>query len=183
MKEARIYLTGFMTSGKSTIGPILANVLGLDFYDLDQEIEKQEKRTIVQIFEENGEEYFREVENKTLKTFAKEKGVVVSLGGGTILQPCNYELLKRTGKIVYLRVSSKTLYKRLKNKIDRPLFRDMVLNEKNEDEFLKKIEEMLEKRKKFYEKADIIIDSEDKPLGLTVDKLVKEIKKYYYEKN
>ncbi len=183
MKEARIYLTGFMTSGKSTIGPILANVLGLNFYDLDKEIQEEEKMTIVQIFEEKGEDYFRDLENRILTRLTEEKGVIISLGGGTIIQSRNYNLLKRTGKIVYLRVSTHTLYKRLKNKIDRPLFRDMVLNEENEDEFVTRIEEMLETRKKYYENADIVVDSEENPLGITVDKLAKEIKKLYYEKN
>ena len=67
MDDIRIYLTGFMTSGKSTIGPILANVLGLEFVDLDTVIEAQESKTIVQIFETEGEEYFRNIETKCLQ--------------------------------------------------------------------------------------------------------------------
>ncbi|MFA3783750.1 shikimate kinase [Melioribacteraceae bacterium 4301-Me] len=183
IKEAKIYLTGFMTSGKSTIGPILANVLGLNFYDLDKEIERIENRTIVEIFQQKGEKYFRDLESRILSKLAMEKGVVISLGGGTIISPHNFVLMKKTGTIVYLRVSTETLYKRLKNKIDRPLFRDLVLSEKNEKEFLRRIEEVLNNRKKFYEQADIIIDSEDRPIGITVDELAKAIKESYNEKN
>ena len=127
MNNVRIYLTGFMTSGKSTIGPILANVLGMGFYDLDKEIEKAEGSTVVEIFEKKGEAYFRQVEKNLLENFSKQNNIIVSLGGGTITNIDNLNLLKRTGKIIYLKVSIDVLYKRLKNKTDRPLFRDMVL--------------------------------------------------------
>jgi len=171
----RIYLTGFMTSGKSTIGPILANVLGYDFYDLDREIENIEKLTVVEIFEKHGEHYFREAESKILNELAKKDNLVISLGGGTIVNKNNFDMMKRTGKIIYLKVSPETLYKRLRHKTDRPIFKDLVLNNKNEKEFMKRISELMEKRKHFYELSDIIIDTEITPLGKTIDRIAKKI--------
>lgn len=171
----RIYLTGFMTSGKSTIGPILANVLGYDFYDLDREIENLEKLSVIEIFEKHGEQYFRDAESKILNELAKKDNLVISLGGGTIVNKKNLDMMKRTGKIIYLKVSPETLYKRLKHKTDRPIFKDLVLNNKNEKEFMKRISELMEKRKEFYELSDIIIDTELTPLGKTIDRIAKKI--------
>ncbi|MCX7876690.1 MAG: shikimate kinase [Melioribacteraceae bacterium] len=179
----KIFLTGFMTSGKSTIGPILANVLGYDFYDLDREIEQNEKLTVVEIFEKFGEQYFREAESKILNELVKKDNLVISLGGGTIVNQNNYEMMKRSGKIIYLKVSPSTLYKRLKHKTDRPIFKDLVLNNKNETEFIKRITELMEKRKHYYEMADIIIDTELSPLGKTIDKIAKKIFYLTNEKN
>jgi len=183
MAEKRIYLTGFMTSGKSTIGPILANVLGMEFFDLDKVIEENEGNSIVEIFEKKGEAYFREIELETLKRLSVREKVVISLGGGTLTDRSNLELLKSTGKIIYLKVSPNNLYKRLKNKIDRPLFRDLVLGEKSEEDFLEKIKELLEKRRVYYEKADLIIDTDLQPLGKTVDQIAKRILVMFNEKN
>ncbi len=183
MSNRLVYLTGFMTSGKSTIGPILANVLGLEFYDLDKEIEEEEKQTIVEIFEKHGENYFRELESKVLERISESKSAVISLGGGTITNKKNFDLLKKTGKIIYLKASPDNLYKRLKNKIDRPLFKDMVLDENSEEDFLHRINEMLEKRREYYEKADFIIETDSQPLGKTIDKLAKKINEFFDEKD
>ncbi|MFH1194177.1 MAG: shikimate kinase [bacterium] len=179
----RIYLCGFMTSGKSTIGPILANVLGWDFYDLDKVIEENEKKTIVRIFEDSGEEYFRQIESETLNRFTKKKNVVIALGGGTIACPKNLETMKMTGKIIYLKASPEIIYERIKNKIDRPLFRDLVLKENSKVEFILRITELMEKREPFYAQADLVIDSDRHKLGITVDRLVKQITTLLHEKN
>ncbi|MEW6196335.1 MAG: shikimate kinase [Bacteroidota bacterium] len=183
MQEIKIFLTGFMTSGKSTIGPILANVLGLNFYDLDKEIEREENCTIVEIFDKKGESYFRQIENQVLKKLIEEKGVVISLGGGTITDKYNLDLMKQNGKIIYLKVSPKNLYKRLKNKIDRPLFRDLVLGENKEEDFINKIQDLLDKRKNYYEKADLIINTDYTPIGITVDRIAKKLSGMFNEKN
>lgn len=179
----RIYLTGFMTSGKSTIGPILANVMGLDFYDLDEQIEKKEERKVVTIFEESGEQYFRDLESTVLNEIALRDNIVIALGGGTIVNPVNFEMMKKSGKVIYLKVSPETLYNRLKHKTDRPIFKDLVLREKNEKEFLARINELLEKRKNVYEKADLIIDTEVTQFGRTIDRIAKKITHLFNEKN
>ena len=172
-----------MTSGKSTIGPILANVLGWDFYDLDRVIEKAECKSIVEIFEASGEDYFRKIENEQLKELAQQEKVVISLGGGTMANNENLSIIKSTGKVVYLKVSPEALYKRLKYKIDRPLLRDLVLSENSEGEFVSKIEDILTKREKYYNEADIIINTDVSSVGITVDKLAKKIKSMLNEKN
>jgi len=105
----RVYLTGFMTSGKSTVGPILANVLGWEFKDLDRVIEEQENKTVVEIFESNGEDYFRDLEHELLNKFSNEKKLILSLGGGTIAFDRNLKVLKNSGKIVYLKSSSEMI--------------------------------------------------------------------------
>ena len=178
-----IYLTGFMTSGKSTIGPILANVMGWDFYDLDREIEKLENKTVVEIFEAKGEKYFREKETEALTSLSELKNIVVSLGGGTIANENNLAIMKNTGKIIYLKVSIEVLYRRLRNKIDRPLFRELTLGQSPEEDYKKKIEELLKLRMGYYEKADLIISTETTRIGITVDLIAKKAKKLLYEKN
>ncbi len=177
----RFYITGFMTSGKSTIGPILANVLGWDFFDLDKSIETEYGKTIVEIFNEFGEEKFREIENKFLERYSKLDKVIIALGGGTIASEKNIKLMKETGKIIYLRATPEMIYKRIKNKIDRPLFRDLVLGESKPEDFINRINGLLEERKKYYNTADIVLDTDDKPIGITVDKLAKLVKRYIYE--
>ena len=182
-KKKIIYLTGFMTSGKSTIGPILGNVLGWEFYDLDKVIEKKENKKVVDIFEIYGEEYFRKIEHDTLYELSLSSNVVIALGGGTISQKGNLEIIKNSGILVYLKVSPGILYKRLKNKIDRPLFRELVLGEKSEDEFLNKIDGLLKKREDDYKQADLVINTDQTRIGVTVDKIAKQIKSLFNEKS
>jgi len=179
----RIYITGFMTSGKSTIGPILANVLGMEFFDLDKEIEKEEDQAIIDIFDQKGETYFRETEWRALKRLSEKSDIVISLGGGTIIQDNNFMLLKSTGKIIYLKVSPEILYMRLKNKINRPLFKDLVMGDRPKEDFIGRINEILDKRSNYYEQADLIIEPEEQPFGLIVDKLARNILKLFNEKN
>lgn len=179
----RIFLCGFMTSGKSTIGPILANVLGWDFYDLDKVIEQKENKTVVKIFEDSGEDYFRRIESEALFELTKQPNTVIALGGGTIANPINLDVMQRTGKIVYLKVSPEIIYERIKNKIDRPLFRELVLKENSREDFIQKISDLMNIREPYYEKADLIIDTDKFKLGITVDMLVKQITTLLHEKN
>ncbi|HET56805.1 MAG TPA: shikimate kinase [Ignavibacteria bacterium] len=182
-KKNIIYLTGFMASGKSTIGPILGNVLGWEFYDLDKVIEKKENKKVVDIFEMHGEEYFRKIEHEALFELSLSANVVIALGGGTISQKRNLEIIKNSGILVYLKATPGILYKRLKNKIDRPLFKELVLGEKSEDEFLEKIDGLLKKREDDYEQADLVINTDQTRIGVTVDKIAKQIKSLLNEKS
>jgi shikimate kinase len=182
-KSERIYLTGFMTSGKSTIGPITANVLGWDFFDLDSVIEDNEKTTIVNIFEKKGEQYFRDLETKTLKELSDKKNVVISLGGGTINSQENFSVIRETGLLVYLKVSPEVLYRRLKNKLNRPLFRDLVLEKRPKKDFIERIQRILDEREVYYNQADLIINTDLTRIGITVDKLANKIKKMIDEKS
>ena len=179
----RIYLTGFMTSGKSTIGPILANVLGWEFKDLDRVIEELEGHSVVDIFKEKGENYFRDKEHSFLQKFSTSNKLILSLGGGTIAFERNLELLKNSGKIVYLKSSPEMIYKRIKNKIDRPIFRDLVLSENSKPEdFIERINKFLKEREPYYLASDICIDTDQTSIGITVDKLAKILTRVINEK-
>jgi len=169
----RIYLTGFMGSGKSTIGPILANTLGWDFFDLDTIIEKKEFMKVSKIFEGKGEDYFRKTESDTLIELSNKENAVIALGGGTITLKSNIDVLKKTGKTIYLKLSPESAYYRLRYKRDRPvLMRDGIIN-LSKAEFIKQISQLIEKRKEYYEQADLIIDADKYSLGKTVDMIVK----------
>ena len=172
-----------MTSGKSTIGPILANSLGWNYYDLDREIEAANGKTVVKIFETEGEEYFRRQETLKLTELSQKENLIIALGGGTIINENNFKIIKSTGKLVYLKVAPEVIYKRIKHKLDRPLFKDLVLNEKPEAEFLKRIKDILAERNSLYESADIIIDTDKQRIGLTIDDLVKKIYRMLNEEN
>jgi shikimate kinase len=181
VKINKIYLAGFMASGKSTIGPILANVLGWDYYDLDCEIEKKEEKRIVDIFEKHGEEYFRRSESNVLRTLSKRNKIVVSLGGGTMAREENLKIMKSTGKIIYLDTSPDEVYNRLKHKTDRPLVRDIVLSNGSKEEFMKRINKLLSEREPFYSQADIRINTDATDVGHTVEQIKKRIIKYIDE--
>ena len=179
----RIYLTGFMTSGKSTLGRILANVLGWNFYDLDREIESDESKRITEIFELKGEPYFRDIETKKLKILSLEKNVIISLGGGTIVNEENVNFIVKNGKLIYLKVEPEIIYTRIKKKTDRPLFKDFVLAENSKEDFINKIKTMLGEREKYYKKADLVFDVDNSPIGITVDRLAKIINRVLIAEN
>ena len=121
------YLIGMMGSGKSSVGKLLANKLQFSIIDIDKEIEKNEKLSIKEIFEEKGENYFREIESKYL--LRKRNSAVVSCGGGIILNKKNREFLKTSGYTIYLKSSIPTLEKRLLNENGRPLLSNDNLKE------------------------------------------------------
>jgi len=177
MSKKIFYLTGFMASGKSTIGPILANTLGWAFFDIDKEIEKSEKKKITQIFASKGEDYFRQQESKILKKLSKGKYLIVSLGGGTLKSLENRKVINETGKLIYLRSSADVSYRRLKFKKDRPFLLTENDEQPSEELMMEKIEKLLKERKKYYEKADYIFDTDYDLIGITVDKIAKTIQK------
>jgi shikimate kinase len=172
-----IYLTGFMGSGKSTIGPILANTLGWDFFDLDKLIENKAGKKIREIFDQEGENYFRKLETETLKEISESHNIIISLGGGAIANKENLEILKKTGKIIYLKVSLDTVYHRLRYKKDRPALTKNDSESLNKEEMTNRIKELMNARAKYYEQADCTIDTDKISLGKTVDKIVKIISK------
>jgi shikimate kinase len=179
----RIYLTGFMTSGKSTLGRILANVLGWNFYDLDQEIELDESKRVTEIFETMGEAYFRDIEAKKLIKLSQEKKVVISLGGGTIASDNNVKFITQNGRLIFLKVEPEIIYTRIKKKTDRPLFKEFVLAENTKEDFIEKIKSMLDEREQYYKKADLVFNVDNSPIGTTVDKLAKIVNRIIVTEN
>lgn len=152
MNAMRIFLIGFMGSGKSHTGRRLAAALGYLFQDLDDWIAKQAQRSIPQIFEQDGELGFRKIEQAALHDMAAFEQVVVACGGGT---PCffdNMSWMNQNGTTVFLQTPVEILLKRLqKGKHQRPLLKD-----KTEDALLDFIQQKLNERLPYYEKASII---------------------------
>ncbi len=181
MKNKLVYLTGFMGSGKSTVGPILANTLGWNFYDLDHVIEKKTEQKIRAIFDEKGEEYFRKLETETLIEISKDNEVIISLGGGTIVSDINLKILKSHGTIIFLESSFDSIYKRLRYKRDRPILMASNEDEVKRDEFINRISKIYSERKKYYEQADITVNTDKISVGETVDKITKIINKLFSE--
>lgn len=177
MKKNIYYLTGFMASGKSTIGPILANTLGWQFYDLDREIEKQESKRVVEIFNKSGEQYFRKKENEVLIQLSVNNNVIISLGGGTIANDENLWFIKKTGKLIFLHSSAEVVFNRLKHKRDRPALFPEIEEEDSGQKLLEKIKSLYEKRKKYYLQADFKVETEFNNVGKTVDLIAKFIEK------
>ncbi|GJG27900.1 shikimate kinase [Segatella baroniae B14] len=143
-----------MGAGKTTVGKALAEDLGLTFYDLDWYIENRMRKTIKQIFDESGEEGFRKIEHNMLHEVAEFENVIISCGGGT---PCffdNMDYMNEQGETLYLKASPEVLYGHLRmGKSVRPL----LLN-KTPEEVKVFIQEQLQKREPFYNKAKHILD-------------------------
>ncbi len=118
--DPSIYLVGPMGSGKSTVGRSLARRLRADFIDLDREIEERAGKSISQLFECDGQKYFRDYEASVLKELASKSGLVVATGGGTILRQANRQCM-RNGVVVYLHATVEQQYERIKNSTHRPL--------------------------------------------------------------
>jgi shikimate kinase len=175
-KKTRVYLTGFMASGKSTIGPILANTIGYHFVDVDALIEARERRKITEIFRTDGESYFRTVEYAIISEVAAQSLVVVSLGGGTITRQENIDLMKRSGLLVYLKATPENLFRRLRSKRNRPLLQDVDGSILPEDKLKERISALMTNREQFYTQADIVVLTDDKSVGRTVDEIVRKLR-------
>ncbi|MBM4169457.1 MAG: shikimate kinase [Ignavibacteria bacterium] len=171
-----VFLAGFMGSGKSTIGPILANTLGFDFVDIDVAIEKRVGKSIVQIFAEDGEASFRTVEREILKGLVNQTECVISLGGGTLANEENLDLLRQNGVIVYLHLTPQTIFQRVRHKMHRPLLRGEDGSMLSVAELQEKIERLLKAREQFYQRAHIIVSTDEKRVGITVDEIVKRLR-------
>jgi shikimate kinase len=155
-----IVLTGFMGSGKSSVGHALASLLGWHFVDLDCEIEQAEKRKIREIFRDDGEPRFREIERNVLRSVLgdSQRPMVLAAGGGTYVQARNTELLRAAqATVIFLEASTKTLLQRCCSEgadpieVIRPLARDR-------DAFVRLYEERLP----FYRTADLTVNSDNK---------------------
>jgi len=156
----RIFLIGFMGSGKTTIGKILAQRLDWSFVDMDVFIEKKYFKTIAQLFDEKGENGFREIEHQALLEVAEFEHTVISTGGGTPFFFNNMEIMTTKGLCIYLQLSVDELAIRLQSaKIERPLIR-----EKTAEELYDYIVKTLHKREPFYKKASLSIDCNTKSI-------------------
>lgn len=163
-----IVLTGFMGTGKTEVGRLLARKLGYKFIDADSVIEEDQKMSITEIFKRFGEPYFRDIESKVIKRLSEMEGVVISTGGGAVLRQENMDNLRKNGIIICLMASPETIYERTKKDTSRPLLQ--VENP------LQRIKELLDFRRPYYEKADIMIDTDGKTPEEVAREILKKVK-------
>ena len=165
MKESKrnIILSGFMATGKSSVGRRLAVLLGYDFLDLDTLIAAEAGMPIAEIFASQGEGAFRALEARMVDRMAGRKGCVVATGGGTIVDQRNLEALKRSGVVITLTADPQTILGRIGPGEDRPM---LWGGDKHE-----RIRTLLEQRAQAYARADLIVDAS----AQTIDQVVKHI--------
>lgn len=153
--DYNIFLIGFMGAGKSTVARELKDRLEMDRVEMDQVIVERQEMSIADIFDEYGEEYFRNLESNLLIELQKRKQTIVSCGGGVVVREENTDHMKKNGRVVLLTANPETVYERVKNSKDRP-----ILNENMNVEFIRGL---MEKRKARYEAvADVIVDTDGK---------------------
>lgn len=167
IKMKPIFLCGFMGCGKSTVGTRLACALKRRFIDMDKYIEKKEGRSISEIFETDGEEYFRNLETETIKKFRNKKWVIAT-GGGALLREENGRAAKKFGIPVYIDTKFSICYNRIKGDKNRPL----AYNSTREE-----LKKLYDKRKKKYIKNSIISVSGEAPVHTIVNNIINEINK------
>lgn len=166
-----IVLIGFMGCGKTTVGIRLSYRLRRAMEDTDKLIEKEEGRTISEIFQEDGEAFFRELETKCLKKLIPTvKNMIISVGGGLPIREENHALLKELGTVVYLCANAETIYERTKHDTSRPLLQG--------DDPQGKIRTLLDARKAVYESvADVVINVDGKDFDTILDEIVEAVEK------
>jgi len=161
----KIFLIGFMGSGKTTIGRRLAQHIGFGFVDTDRFIEMQEGKTVTEIFSQQGEIAFREMEHSLLLEIQKLDFAVISTGGGLPCYSDNMDVMLSIGKVVYLKTLPQTLARRLlRSPTERPLIKDRTKNELRQY-----IVEKLAEREPYYHRAQIVVQTEK----FSMDELLK----------
>ena len=176
-----VILIGYMASGKTTVGKVLAQKLGCSFKDLDQIIEKKDGRTIPDIFQESGEAYFRFLERAALREAVNDKDGVISMGGGTPVNDVNCAMLAHShALVVYLKASEEVILERLGDTSSRPMLASAHTEEEKKD----RIASMLAQRKPYYEKAaSKILDVDGSTPGQAADAIMEMMEQKQKEEN
>ncbi|MDR3349054.1 MAG: shikimate kinase [Acidaminococcales bacterium] len=162
--KGNIALVGFMGTGKTTVGRLLAEKLGMAFVDTDEEIEKAQGKPIPEIFAQNGEEFFRETESRALKVVAARNGQVIATGGGAIVREDNFSELSRRAHIICLRASPAVILRRTAADAGRPLLQG--------GERIERIASLLKAREPHYAKAECAVDTD----GRSFSEIIGEIR-------
>ena len=164
--RGNIVLIGFMGTGKSAVGRVLATRIRKEFFETDRMVEKKTGKSIPEIFEEGGEDRFREHEMEVVREAAEAENAVISCGGGVVLNPCNVETLREKGVIVLLTASPDSILRRIAENGKRPLFTTESLHD------------LMGKREPLYEEAaEYTVDT----TGLTVDEITEIVVRWYLE--
>lgn len=163
--DRNILLMGFMGAGKSTVGKELALFLSYSFLDTDEMIEKKEGREISQIFIQEGEKAFRNMETTLLKELCNVEKTVISLGGGMPIREENQKLMDAIGSVIYLRARENTILKRLEGDKKRPLL--------NGEKIEERVGNLMNERESIYEKAaHMFVDTDEKTIKEIVEEIV-----------
>ena len=170
IKKKNICIIGLMGSGKSIIGKDLSKYLNMKFYDSDKEIEIKTRQNVNSIFEEKGELFFRNIEEKICLELLTQDNCIISLGGGSIINKKIRKAIKQNSYSIYLQVKLNNLLARLQNSKKRPL-----LNKKLDKKQI--LKNLYLQRQKFYEKADFVIDN-NKDKSLVLEKIKTQLKSY-----
>ncbi|MEY2598569.1 MAG: hypothetical protein RLZZ142_828 [Verrucomicrobiota bacterium] len=171
-KPQNLILVGFMGSGKSSVGRLAAKSLGFDFFDTDQLIVERIGKPITQIFAEEGEEAFREIETCVLRSLAHFNHAVISTGGGAVLRSINREMLHHAGFVVRLQASEDVLFERVSRNTKRPLLQGENPREK--------LRELLAVREPAYEQAaDWSLDTSALSLNQAVDAILLALRHHF----
>ena len=161
----RVYLTGPMASGKSTVGPLLADALGTRFVDLDWLVEARAGRTVARLFAIAGERAFRVAEAGALEETTRGEPAVIATGGGTFVAPSNLRAARAAGAVVWLRAAPDTLVRRLEatDLSLRPLLAGPDGRPLRGDALLARVRSLLDAREPFYAQADLAIEADAAP--------------------
>lgn len=152
-----VTLTGFMGTGKSTIGRRLADLLKVPFVDTDHEIEQRAGKTVAEIFASEGEPRFREIEREVVADVVQTQAVIAT-GGGAILDERNYQAMRAAGPVICLRANPESILARTSKDRSRPLLQS--------DDREQRVRTLLETREPIYaERCDLAIDTTDKTVG------------------
>lgn len=163
-----IFLIGFMGVGKSTVSDYLSKILASPQVEMDQVIVKKEQMSINKIFEEYGEEYFRNCETNLLIELQKRNNQIVSCGGGVAMREINVQEMKKNGRVVLLTASPETILERVKDSDERPLLRG-----RKNTEYISELMEI--RRPKYRAAADVIVDTDNKSVEEIAEEIVAKL--------
>jgi shikimate kinase len=160
----RIILTGFMGTGKTEVGRLIAQSLDWPFFDTDDLIENLTGKTVAEIFSEEGEDIFRELEKQVLSDALLKEPLVLATGGGAIVDSENRSTMRKAGLLIALMASAEAIMDRTKKDKSRPLLQV--------DDPFATIQNLLAERKSFYEEADYVIDTTGKDFSEIVREII-----------
>lgn len=163
-----IFLIGFMGVGKSTVSDYLSTILASPQVEMDQVIVKKEQMSINKIFEEYGEEYFRNCETNLLIELQKKNNQIVSCGGGVAMREINVQEMKKNGRVVLLTASPETILERVKDSDERPLLRG-----RKNTEYISELMEI--RRPKYRAAADVIVNTDQKSVEEIAEEIVAKL--------
>lgn len=166
MMAERIFLIGFMGTGKTSVGKQLAEALNWSRYDTDQEIETREGRSIPEIFAAESEAYFRQVESEVLRELSAEPQAVITTGGGAVLSSSNCELMRTSGLVVCLTADLDEIVRRVQQDANRPLLQG--------DDLKGRVEQLLAARSGRYDFAHLTLNTTGREIAGIVEDIVQK---------